>query len=248
MQTFYTISVDVGRKGCQTVAMVIKTMPQPQGPAMKAVVNIFTMEDEHFEDQCIKLKKLFYKYKARRLVIDGNGLGIGLVDYLIKPQNVGSPDYLPPFGVYNDSEGYYKKYKTDDTEDNAIYIIKANATLNTEAHANLQTQLMAGKIKFLIDERSAKAKLMNSVAGQKMSAEDRAEYLRPYTLTSILKDELLNLREESEGINIILKQANRNIKKDKFSALEYGMYYIKIEEEDKKRRKHSRISDFMFIT
>jgi hypothetical protein len=30
------------------------------------------------------LKKLFYKYKAKTLVVDGNGLGIGLVDYLIK--------------------------------------------------------------------------------------------------------------------------------------------------------------------
>lgn len=29
----------------------------------------------------------------------------------------------------------------------------------------------------------------------------------------------MNLREENEGVNIILKQANRGIKKDKFSAL-----------------------------
>jgi len=42
------------------------------------------MSDEHFEDQAIKLKKLFYKYKARRLVIDANGLGIGLIDYMVK--------------------------------------------------------------------------------------------------------------------------------------------------------------------
>ena len=31
----------------------------------------------------------------------------------------------------------------------------------------------------------------------------------------------------NEGINIILKQANRGIRKDKFSAFEYGLYYIK---------------------
>ena len=35
-----------------------------------------------------------------------------------------------------------------------------------------------------------------------------------------------NLREETEGINIILKQANKSIPKDKFSAFEYGLYYI----------------------
>jgi hypothetical protein len=62
------------------------------------------------------LKKLFYKYNAQRLVIDGNGMGIGLVDYLIKPQT--DPDTLevyPDFGVYNDEEQYYKKYKTPNT-------------------------------------------------------------------------------------------------------------------------------------
>jgi len=60
-----------------------------------------------------------------------------------------------------------------------------------------------------------------------MKPEERSEYLMPYTLTSILREEMLNLREENEGINIILKQANKSIKKDKFSALCYGLYYIK---------------------
>ena len=43
----------------------------------------------------------------------------------------------------------------------------------------------------------------------------------------VLREEMLNLREENEGVNIILKQANKSVPKDKFSALEYGLYYIK---------------------
>jgi hypothetical protein len=79
------LSADVGRKGCDTVVCVFKCTPQPQGSSIKSLVNIYTLSDEHFEDQSIKLKKLFYKYNARRLVIDANGMGIGLLDYLIKP-------------------------------------------------------------------------------------------------------------------------------------------------------------------
>ena len=81
---YYVLSVDVGRKGCDSVVCVFKVTPQAQGPAIKSLVNIYTMSDEHFEDQAIKLKKLFYKYKARTLVIDGNGVGLGLIDYMIK--------------------------------------------------------------------------------------------------------------------------------------------------------------------
>ena len=80
-----------------------------------------------------------------------------------------------------------------------------------------------------------------------MKPEERAEYLKPFTLTSILKEEMMNLREENEGVNIILKQANKSIKKDKFSAFEYGLYYIKQEEDNKKRKRKGRIADMMFI-
>lgn len=70
-----------------------------------------------------------------------------------------------------------------------------------------------------------------------MNQDKRDEYLKPFTLTSILKEEMMNLREENEGVNIMLKQANKGIKKDKFSALEYGIYYIKQEEDSKKRKR-----------
>ena len=59
---------------------------------------------------------------------------------------------------------------------------------------------------------------------------------------------MLNLVEENEGVNIILKQSSRSIKKDKFSAFEYGLYYIKQEEDKKKKRKKRNIADMMFYT
>ena len=245
---YYILSADVGRKGCDSVVCAFKVTPQPQGPAIKSLVNIYTMSDEHFEDQAIKLKKLFYKYKARTLVVDGNGLGAGLVDYMVKSQSDEMGDFLPDFGVENDEDGYYKKYRTQNTEQDAMYIIKANAPINTECHSNAQTQLAAGKIKFLIDEKIAREKLLGTQKGQKMKSEERAEYLKPFTLTSILKEEMMNLREENEGINIILKQANRGIKKDKFSAFEYGLYYIKQEEDKKRRKKKFNAKDWAFYT
>ena len=245
---YYVLSVDVGRKGCQSIICILKITPQPQGDSIKSLVNIFDIVDGHFEDQAIKIKKLFYKYGAKRVVIDANGLGIGLVDYMIKSQiDPNTGDTYPDFGVYNDDELYYKKYKTNITEQDAMYLIKANAPINTEAHANAQTQLSSGKVKLLIDERVAKTKLLGTKVGQNMKPEERAEYLKPFTLTSILKEEMMNLREENEGVNIILKQANKGIRKDKFSAFEYGLYYIKQVEENKKRKKKFNAKDWCFM-
>lgn len=246
-QGYYILSVDVGRKGDSTVICVFKVTPQSQGVSIKSLVNIYAYDDMHFEDQAITIKKLFYKYKAQAVVIDGNGNGIGLIDYMVKSQtDAETNDFLPDFGIINDDEGYYKKYRTDNTEYDAVYIVKANAAINTEAHTVAQSQMSSGKVKFLIDERVAKNKLLGTKMGQAMKSEERAEYLKPFTLTSILREEMLNLREETEGVNIILKKANKSIKKDKFSAFEYGLYYIK-QQEDSKKKKKFRISDMMFI-
>ena len=234
---YYIVSVDVGRKGCQSVACVFKVSPQVDGPAIKSLVNIYTFDDDHFEDQAIKIKKLYYKYEARRVVIDANGLGIGLLDFMVKPQLLEDGDSLPDFGVVNDEENFYKKYRTANCELDAIYALKANAPINTEAHSIAQTTLNSGKVKFLIDEQLAKNKMLGTKVGQAMTPEQRNEYLKPFVLTTALKEEMLNLREETEGVNIILKQASKRIKKDKFSAFEYGLYYIKQEEDSRRKKK-----------
>lgn len=245
---YYILGIDVGRKGCTTEVCVFKVTPQAQGTSLKTLVNLYTWDEEHFEAQAINIKRLYYKYKCRTAVIDANGLGIGLVDFMVKDQiDPETGELLPNFGVENDEEGFYKKFKTADTEVDAMYLVKANAPINTEAHTYVQTQLSSGKIKFLIDENQAKVKLMSTKVGQNMDNDKRAEYLKPFTLTTILREQMLNLVEENEGVNIILKQASRSIKKDKFSAFEYGLYYIKQDEDRKKKRKKRNIADMMFF-
>jgi hypothetical protein len=47
---YYVIAVDVGRKGCDSVACIFKVTPQTSGTALISLVNIFTMNNAHFED------------------------------------------------------------------------------------------------------------------------------------------------------------------------------------------------------
>ena len=250
---YYVLGVDVGRFKCTTEVCVFKITPQVQGSALKTLVNLYSYDAEDFEQQAINIKKLFYKYKARIVAIDANGLGAGLIDFMIKGQvDPESGEELLPFGVEGGTADEaiepYKKIKGLGVEENAMYLIKANAPINTEAHTYVQTQLYSGKIKFLIDEGQAKVKLMATKVGQNMDNDKRADYLKPFTLTTILREQMLNLVEENEGVNIILKQSNRGIPKDKFSAFEYGLYYIKQDEDKRKKRKKRNISDMMFFT
>lgn len=246
---YYLLGVDVGRFGCTTEVVVIKVTPQPTGVAAKQIVNIYTFEEDHFGMQAIKIKRLFNQYKCNIAVVDGNGVGAGLVDFLVTDQeDYDTGETLWNWGVYNDDDRVYKKYETPETIKNALYIMKANQALNSEMYAYCQTQLLAGKLRFLIDENVAKNKLMAQAQGKKMTALQRADYLRPYVETSILKSQMANLVQENEGANIILKQASSKIKKDKVSALIYGLYWCKLQEDKNHKRKGRNIKDFMFFS
>ncbi len=240
-RSYYVMGVDVGRFGDLTAIAVIKVFPQVGAVSNKHIVYLDTNQAEHFEDQAKEIKRLYYEFKPKMVVVDANGLGAGLVDYLVKrtaDESIGT--VYPPFGVTNDDR--YDKFKTEDTVD-VLYNIKADTRINSEMHVNLLSQMSSRKMKFLCPEKLEKARMDNTKKWKAATMSDRAKHLKPYTMTSILKEEMLNLRRKhSSGSNqhVVLERVNSRIPKDKFSALEYGLYYVKLI-DDLQRKKKKRI-------
>lgn len=135
---YYVISADIGRKSDKTEISILKVTPQPERLPIVSLVNLMTLDNMHFEEQAVQLKKIYYKYNARRIVIDGNGPGVGMIDYLVKQQiDADTGEVVLDFGIENDPDKFYKKYQTKDCELNAVYIVMANAAFNTEMYVNL---------------------------------------------------------------------------------------------------------------
>ena len=105
----------------------------------------------------------------------------------------------------------------------------------------------SGKLLFLLEERIAKNKLMETKRGKSLSVEQRVEELKPYVLTSVLKEELLNLAQKPDSKHFDLARINKSIQKDKVSALMYGLYVIKIIEDRDKKKKRGSLTDMMFF-
>lgn len=79
-----------------------------------------------------------------------------------------------------------------------------------------------------------------------MSEDDKLNYIVPFTLTSIFRDQLINLEEKREGVNIILEQSNKNIKKDKVSSGGYALWWIKVGVDDEAmKKKTTSLTDMM---
>lgn len=246
---FYLMSVDVGRFAANTAVHVFRVAMR-ENNFQKFLVYTEAWGEMHFNDQACRIKHLYAKYLPREIVVDGTGVGAGLVDFLIIPTTDPATGLtVEGLGVINDEE-YYKRQSPNIPQ--VIYVMKANATVNGEMHSNCFSQLMSGRISFLINDRDARGRLLSFKYGQRMTVVERKKFLLPYEMTSLLFEELGNLRLKPRANNVLdVEQISRRLLKDRFSALEMGLWRIK-EYEDKffriKNRGTKNIADFLFYT
>ena len=237
---FYLISVDVGRLSDQTVACIWRINIR-DNKYYSTLVNIFVLgrqaETKTFVQQAIDLKRLIEQFNPREVVIDCNGLGIGLADEMIRIQTDEIGNTYPAYGFFNNED--YKKIQPKDAAC-ILYSMKANGPLNSKIHSNAYTRLNSGMIRFLITEQEARSALLATKVGAKMSFEKRVKRLMPHELTTKLFEEMANLRLKRNGMDIVLEQINSRFPKDKYSAFAYGQWRIKELEEDAYQKQKRR--------
>ena len=249
---FYILSVDVARLCAETTICVFKVLINNNG-FIKKLVNLEVLPEKlHFEHQAARIKEMIQAYNPKEVVIDGNGLGVGLMDYMIQynKHDITNTIY-PPYGSTND-EDYLKKQPQDCQK--LIYVIKAGQGNQGEINSVTFSELVSGKVQFLIREQDAKVKLLATDKGRKMSSEMRMRVLKPYILETVLISELLNMRVKEGNVNqnnLTLERINTKMTKDKFSALQYGLYRIKYYENEyikKQSRKKRDLKQFIIMS
>ena len=240
-EQFYLLSVDVGRLNDQTVCCVFRVNVSSEGKYYATLVNLYvlgrTAETKPFYKQAIDLKKIMRKFNPREVIIDTNGLGLGMADEMVREQVDEFGNIYPAYGFNNDDD--YLKIQPKDAV-RILYGIKANGPLNSKIHGNAYTRINSGLVRFLIKEQEAKNALLSTKTGQKMTVLQRVKRLMPHEMTTKLFEEMANLRLKKTGSNmdIVLEQINPRYPKDKYSAFAYGLWRIKeIEEEQAKRRR-----------
>lgn len=244
IESFYIISVDVARLGCQTVATILKVFPNNNEGYKINLVNLFvlgkTEQEKVFDKQVVELKRLIAAFHPREVVIDINGLGVAFADAMIKESP--DPEYgvtYPPYGFFNEESKYLEVQPRNAQK--ILYGIKANGQINSDMHSALYAKVYSGHMKFLISEQHARSKLLATRKGQRLSPEAQNARLMPHILTSSLMNEIMNLKVKPTGINnqIAVEQINDRTLKDKFSALEMGVYrVVQIENKELSRRRN----------
>lgn len=243
---FYVMAVDVARfEGDQTVAMIFKVYTEGERYKIH-LVNIRILNGTHFRDQAAMIKQYDLDYDFKAIVLDINGNGAGLADYLIDEQELNGI-YYQPYGFLNKN-----KYSTTEKRGNLrkLYGIEANRTLNSEIYTNAHIILSLKRVSLLLNERQARRYFSQYKTWNKLNPVKQANKLIPYAQTTKLQDQLANLKANLDtNSTIVLQKINSHTRKDLVSAFVYGLYYINlIEEEDRKKRNRDwSKSQFNFL-
>lgn len=226
-----------GSANANSALVVIKMIPRGDGTYQKHVIAVYSMEGTHFFEQAIFLKRKANEFKARMVVVDANGLGSGLIDQLVL-----EIDDNPSWSVVNDDR--YNKYKQENSVP-ILYALKSQSKemKSSDIHNQFMQMVSNHKVKFLHSEAQARQ------AVRKKEASQMVKDLMPYTMTDLMCEEILNLEYKQAGNQTQVKQISRSINKDKFSALEYGLWYIHTLEKVNQIRRNEMvdISKFMAI-
>ena len=247
---YYVLSVDVARNSARTVAEIFKVR-RTKDHFTKSVVNIILMEGRNFLYQAARIKELDAAFNFDTVIIDANGLGVGLMDFLMT-DNVSEHDGVsyPPWNIQNIKD--YSQYAVDQKMGAIpkIHVIKTNQHSAGAIHTTAYNELFSGKVKLLVDEAEAKDQLMTLQKGQKMGLQERLRYMEPYKHTSLLINETSNLKINRTNTYLKLELIRTDAEKDTFSALEYGLHVISEQERDyfaKLRKPRSTFSGAMLF-
>lgn len=239
------LSVDVAllaskKHDNDAAALIVNSaIPTETNDYLSNIVYIETHEGLTTDELGIIVMRLFYQYNCTHLVLDTNGQGLGVFDYIIKDQY--DPDYGITYGALTcmNDQNMADRCKVRNAK-KVIWSVKATAEFNTKAALALRAAFQNGRINLLIPEFDAE-EIVKKIRGySKMTSSEQAKLKIPYVQTTFMINELINLEHEIKGTNIKIKERS-GMRKDRFSSLEYNYMLCQeliIKEKPKQRNEN----------
>ena len=167
--------------------------------------------------------KYFYEYQCTDLVLDTNGIGLGVYDFITKDQiSQENGKRYKAMTCINDKD-MAERCKVRDAN-KVVWSVKANANFNNEICVLLRNGIQNGKINFLIPEQDADTSLKEIYKGYyKMSPTEQAKLKMSYIQTTFAIYELIKLDHEVKNGNIKVKEVE-GMRKDRYSSIAYSYW------------------------
>lgn len=174
------------------------------------------------DDLALMIRRRADEYDVDYLVIDAKGLGLPIIDLLMKDMND------PQTGKV------YEAWSCCNNADIAarcavrgapkkIWAVMGTAPFNSDCALGLREAFRQGSIRLPVSEYDCEDHLVKLPNYTKLSLNEKTDLKIPYIHTTLLGNELINLEYEAKNGVIKVKEKS-GMRKDRYSALSYNIY------------------------
>lgn len=180
------------------------------------IVNIINIPNIlNFTAQACIIKKIKKNYNAQAVVIDGNGLGAGLIDECLKENfDPITNESLGCWDTINDNNAP----ELPDESEKILYNLKAQS-VQSKVVTNFIDMVNSGKLRLLV-----KKQLNDFTISEQ---DDFDNEVAPFLQTDCLFEEVANLKlKQLQNGGVTIEKVVKKLDKDRVSALIYVLWYI----------------------
>ena len=216
------IATQGGAKNDATCFVVMQLIPTLSNQYIRNVVYLTTLDGGHTFDQALTARRLFDDFDCDYIIVDTNGVGVGVFDNLVIDQVDDERNIVYPAWSCINDEKMAERCKEPEAE-KLIYSIKATAQFNSDAAVYLRDCIQRGKVRLLINEIEANEQLNKSKQYQSLLVDDQVMFQEPYYQTTAMIQEMVNLDYTTVNGKIKVVEAS-GMRKDRYSAISYANY------------------------
>lgn len=224
-------------KNDATAIFINQLMPTKASRYANNIVYTETNEGLHTEAQALRIRRLYEEYNCDYIVLDTRNIGLSIYDVLARDlSDPDSGEVYPALSCCNNPD--LAARCVNKSAYKAVWAITGSARFNSDCALLLREGFRTGRIRLLTTEYDGEEALGSLRGFGGLSVADRMAIMMPYINTTLLINELINLRhEESGGVVKLIERSGA--RKDRYSSLSYN-YYVATQLEKDMRKDMSR--------
>lgn len=209
-------------KNDATAIFINQLLPTKAARYTSNIVYTENNEGLHTEAQALRIRRLYEEYDCDYIALDTRSFGLSIYDALAR--ELSDPDtgeVYPPLSCCNNSD--LAARCADRNAAKAVWAIMGSAKLNSDCALLLREGFRTGRIRLLCAEYDAEEALGSIKGFGNLDTADRMAIMMPYINTTLLINELVNLKHEESG-GFIRVTERSGMRKDRYSSLSYNYY------------------------
>ncbi|MGK4040937.1 terminase family protein [Heyndrickxia oleronia] len=206
----------------------------------REVLNMESYQGLHPETQALIIRRLFDDFDCDYIVLDRQGNGISVYAYLCRKlyDNERKKEYQAFYSMNEKNDPKLEAFHLEDDYEEKIFTISATEELNSDIAIDLKDKITNKRISLLISKNDVNDHFSNEPWFEKLTIEEKVQFLNPYIQTSLLENEMV-LLERIEHTKYVKLKEQSGRRKDRYSSLAYGNYFISLLERELNKQSQS---------